>query len=239
MKMKTKLLTIAMTAALMLTAMMKIQAQSFDAPCLPSMHGLDGHQSAFCGSSQTIELSAGWNWISTYIELDPIELLEMLEAELGDNGIQIKSSVKVTAWDEDEEEWSGGLQSVGLTNDKTYMVEVQLPANTTMTVSLVGPASTPEGCAIEINPGWNWIGFPSAVPIEVNEALSDFDAVAGDELKTRTQATAWDEDEEEWSGRLNILIPGQGYMYYSNSTDVKTLVFSTTAGGKFLWKQKE
>ena len=33
--MKTKLLTIAMTAALMLTAMTKVQAQNFEGPCLP------------------------------------------------------------------------------------------------------------------------------------------------------------------------------------------------------------
>ena len=227
--------------AFIMTAMTKVQAQNYEGPCLPSMHGLNGHQSAFCGSTetQTIELSAGWNWISLYIEGNPVELLEMLEAELGDNGIQIKSPVKVTAWDEDEEEWSGGLQSIGLTNDKTYMVEVQLPANTTMTVSLEGPASTPGDYAIEINHGWNWIGFPSAVSIDINDAFSNFDAVAGDQIKTKNKASAWDEDEEEWSGGLNTLVPGQGYMYYSNSTQPKTLIFSTTAGGKSAISRKQ
>ena len=59
--MKTKLLTIAMTAALMFTAMTKVQAQDFEGPCLPQMHGLDDHQSALCGFTQTIELVSGVN----------------------------------------------------------------------------------------------------------------------------------------------------------------------------------
>jgi hypothetical protein len=94
-------------------------------------------------------------------------------------------------------------------------------------VTLVGPASTPEGYTITINPGWNWIGFPSAEPMDVNEALADFEAVDGDELKTRTLATAWDEDEEEWSGRLITLIPGQGFLFKSASDEVRYLNYNS------------
>jgi hypothetical protein len=44
-----------------------------------------------------------------------------------------------------------------------------------------------------------------------------------------------------WQGDVMTLVPGQGYMYYSNSTEPKTLVFSTTAKGKsiILRKRKE
>jgi len=178
--------------------------------------------------TQTIELTAGWNWISTYIEMDPVELLEMLEEQLGENAIQIKSQTLATAWDEDEEEWSGRLQNTGLTSDKTYMIQMMTDA----TVTLVGPASTPEGYTITINPGWNWIGFPSAEPMDVNEALADFEAVDGDELKTRTLATAWDEDEEEWSGRLITLIPGQGFLFKSASDEVRYLNYNSGSSKK-------
>jgi hypothetical protein len=178
--------------------------------------------------SQTIELTTGWNWISTYIEMDPVELLEMLEEQLGENAIQIKSQTLATAWDEDEEEWSGRLQNTGLTSDKTYMIQMMTDA----TVTLVGPASTPEGYTITINPGWNWIGFPSAEPMDVNEALADFEAVDGDELKTRTLATAWDEDEEEWSGRLITLIPGQGFLFKSASDEVRYLNYNSGSSKK-------
>ena len=175
--------------------------------------------------TQTLELVGGWNWFSTYIEIDPVELIEMLEEQLGEDAIQIKSQTQATAWDEDEEEWSGRLQNTGLTSDKTYMI--QMVEGASVTVTLVGPASTPDSYTIAINKGWNWIGFPSAEPMDVNEALAGFNAIDGDELKTRTQATAWDEDEEEWSGRLNTLIPGQGFLFKSASNEVRYLNYNT------------
>ena len=36
-------------------------------------------------------------------------------------------------------------------------------------------------------------------------------------------------DGEEWFGDFETLVPGQGYMYYSNSTEPKTLIISTGA----------
>jgi len=171
---------------------------------------------------QTIVLAAGWNWFSAYVESDT--LLQQLETKLGDHAIQIKSKTMVTAWDEDEEEWSGPLQSVGMTNTLTYMIETAAAC----TVTIEGSPCIPEDYTITLNQGWNWIGFPSAVALSVEDALSGFEAMEGDQLKSKTQVTAWDDDEEEWSGSLTTLTPGQGYMFYSNSATPRTLVFQVT-----------
>ena len=179
--------------------------------------------------TQPIRLSKGWNWISTYIEMDPVELLEALETALGEVGLQIKSRHMVTSWDADEEEWSGGLQNVGLSNGNTYMVET----STACTVTLQGPAPDPADYTITLNPkAWTWIGFPCAVEVDIEDALADFVAMPGDQIKSRHQASSWDEEEEEWSGGIMKLIPGTGYMFYSNGTEVRSLIFQTSRGTK-------
>ena len=171
---------------------------------------------------QTIALSAGWNWFSSYVESDT--LLLQLESGLGENGIQIKSKTMVTAWDEDEEEWDGPLQNEGLSNDMTYMIQTTAAC----TLTLEGAVSVPRNHAITLNPGWNWIGFPSAVALSVADALSGFEALDGDQLISKTQTTTWHESQNMWSGTLTTLTPGQGYMFYSNSDTPRTLVFQVT-----------
>ena len=226
--MKTKLLTIAMTAALMLTAMTKVQAQNFEGPCLPSAHGLSGHQSAFCGSilTQTIALSAGWNWISVYIEVeDPIEALQMLETALGDNATVISASEVYTEYFGDGL-WIGDLDEEGITNEQMYMVEVVNGCE----IQLEGMPANPAYHEITIHPGWNWIGFPCGQELSLEDALADFEAEEGDQLAEAELYTEY--GFGMWIGDVETLLPGQGYMYYSNSSIPKTLIYSTTAKGK-------
>jgi hypothetical protein len=79
---------------------------------------------------------------------------------------------------------------------------------------------------ISLNPGWNWISYPYAVSMTIDEALANFQAMVGDQLKSKTQVAAWDDDEQQWSGSLTNLTPGQGYMYYSSRTEVTSFVFA-------------
>ncbi len=232
--MKTKLFTIAMMVAFIMTAMMKVQAQNYEGPCLPSSHGLTGHQSAFCGSTetQTIELVEGWNWFSTYIELDdPVELLNMLEEGMGDSGIQIENVIDGINMNVGDGYWAGDLMFIGLMNEHTYMIEV----NADVTVELQGRATNPADHPITIYPNdYSWIGFPYNEEMDVNVALAGFEAEEGDMIET-----VYGEEGGiiynyggVWVGDFDTMIPGRGYIYFSNSDEEKTLIFSTTAGGK-------
>ena len=172
---------------------------------------------------QTVELSAGWNWFSTYIEADPIELLQMLEESLGEHGIVIKGGDITTEYDE-EWGWFGDLDELGIVNEQMYLVRTVAAC----TVVMEGTPANPADHAITINPGWNWIGFPCSVSVDIEDAFSGFNATPGDILKCGDISTEYDE-EWGWFGDIETLIPGYGYLYFSNASTPKTLVFQTGA----------
>jgi hypothetical protein len=168
---------------------------------------------------QAIELSAGWNWISTCIEVeDPIEMLQAVEAGLGENGLMIKSSQVNTEYDS-EWGWFGDLDDVGMTNEQMYAINVNAPC----TLTVEGTPANPEDHTITINQGWNWIGFPSGVAISLEDAFDGF-AQEGDKIKSSNAQIEYD-PEWGWWGDFEMLEPGQGYMYYSASSTPRTLLF--------------
>ena len=182
---------------------------------------------------QTIELSQGWNWVSTYIDLNEVDGITMLEEALGDYGVTIQTYNESADYFGDGE-WSG-LEDYEWTNAEMVMVEVSEDC----TIDIAGPTVDPGTVEIEIHPGWNWIGFPVATETAIGVAMAGFEAEEEDAIQSNVDGTS--DYLGEWVGDVLTLVPGQGYMYYSNSTEPKTLVFSTTAKGKsiILRKRKE
>ena len=177
--------------------------------------------------TQAVQLFQGWNWFSPYVKADdPIELLQMLKVGLGENAEMILSMDDgMTAFD--GEEWFGDLDDFGLANTQMYMILT----NAACTVEMEGEPANVTDFEISIKPGWNWIGFPSAEALDVEDALADFVAEEGDILLSQDNGlTSY--DGEEWFGDLETLAPGVGLMYYSSSSETKTLVYSTAAKGK-------
>ena len=147
----------------------------------------------------------------------------MLKERLGDNALQIQASNgAVTEFD--GEEWFGDLDEEGIFNEQTYLIQTSAAC----TILLEGMPTVVDEYEITINPGWNWIGFPSVAPIVVIDALANFEAEEGDQIQCN-DATSTEFDGEEWFGDLETFTPGQGYMYYSNSEETKILIFSTGA----------
>ena len=171
--------------------------------------------------TQTFELTAGWNWISTYIDMNEVDGLRMLEEKLGDYGVSIATF-------DDAADYFGdgfwlGLEDYMWTNGEMIMVEV----NEDCTVTLEGPVVDPTTVEITINPGeWTWIGFPIATEMDINEALSNFEPEFLDVFANSSDITEY---MGEWFGDFDTLIPGQGYMYYSNKDYEDTLIYNTGA----------
>ena len=170
--------------------------------------------------TQTIELTAGWNWISTYIDTNEVDCLAMLEASLGDYGLTIATS-------DDIAEYLGdgfwlGLEDYQWTNGEMIMVEVSEDC----TVTLEGPAVNLSTASITINPGWNWIRFPVDSEVPIEEALAGFEPEFGDGIASFEGITEY---IGIWTGDFDTVVPGQGYMYYSASDEPKILIFSTGA----------
>jgi len=178
--------------------------------------------------TQTIELSAGWNRISIYVDVDPedpeaaVAMLDMFKEGLGENGLVIEGPTgDFTEFD--GEEWFGDLDEMGMYNEYMYMVMVASDC----TVELEGKPADMSSIQIQIEPGWNRIGFPSSEEIDLVDALSDFESEEGDVIEDPDGYSEY--DGEDWFGDVETLVPGRGYMYFNSTEDTKVLVFA--AGG--------
>ena len=179
----------------------------------------------------TQTLNTGWNWYSTYIEQSGIDGLGQLENSIGvpnavirskDNGYVCSSQSNGSVV------WSGELASIS--NEEMVKIATMEACEATM----VGQVAFPSNHPITINRGWNWIGFPCSERVSVSEALSGFTPQNGDVIKSINSYTTYysDANYNMWYGTLNILEPGQGYMYGSKSNATKTLVYQTGSRGE-------
>ena len=170
--------------------------------------------------TQTINLTAGWNWFSTYIKAsDAVALLQMLEAALGENGLYIESS-ELLSTEYLDGEWLGDLEEVGITNEQMYLVQTSAAC----TIELRGRRANPASRVITIYPEWNWVGYPCSEEMTIAEAFAGFVPEDGDRIENMEDYAEY--LDGEWLG-LETLKPGQGFLYYSNSDVPKTLVFQT------------
>lgn len=179
--------------------------------------------------THTQPLNNGWNWWSTYVELNNNDGLSQLENSIGSNGLVIKSRTNgyVEAYDDNGVTiWYGTLNSIN--NEQMYKIRT----NAACEATVVGVPAVPENHPISINSGWNWIGFPCNQDVSVDVAMSNFTPENNDVIKGRTGFTTYysDNNYNMWYGTLNTLEVGKGYMYRSNSTTQKTLVFQTGRG---------
>ena len=176
--------------------------------------------------TQSQTLSNGWNWWSSYVELNGADGLTMLENSLGSDGLTIKSRLDgyVDSYQYNGTTgWFGSLISIN--NEQMYKINMSANHSMAITGILAGTSSHP----ITISNGWNWIGFPLSQSVGVAEALSGFSPAADDVLKGRNGYTTYFSSNGTvgWYGSLNTLEPGSGYMYQSQSSGTKTLVFQT------------
>jgi hypothetical protein len=175
--------------------------------------------------TQARSLVNGWSWYSTYIEQSGINGLTMLESSMGTAGVRIQAR---NGYAEQYEyqgtyTWYGTLNSI--TNEQMYKVRTNAACNAAMTGLPANPSNHP----ITINSGWNWIGFPNNQSVSVTDAMSGYTPADNDVIKGRNASTTYLAGYNMWYGTLNTFEPGQGYMYKSNSTTAKSLVFQTGA----------
>lgn len=177
-------------------------------PLLPTAHGMTGNQPAYSAQQQQEfpMMATEWNWWSSYIDLSD-DGLGMLETMLGGNASIIKSQTDFVSY-QSEYGWYGDLSSIN--NQEMYMIEMQaLPAGT---LTLTGRSAVNlEDVAITAYAnGWTWVGFPSKNAINLDDAMSQYTANAGDIVKGIEAFSTY--YNGTWFGELSALQPGQGYM---------------------------
>jgi len=170
-------------------------------------------------TAQISSLATGWYWWSTYIEQTGISGLSMLEEGLGEAGVMIKS-MTAYARPKPNHTWYGSLKS--LDNETGYKIQVSGDCAPVMTGTLADPADHP----ITIGNGWNWIGYPVTSEQSVNAAMAGITPTDKDVIKWQTGYARYDANSGTWKPSSFKLVPGRAYLYQSNATEDKTLVFA-------------
>ncbi len=169
-----------------------------------------------CTQTQTIELVAGWNWFSTNLEITLDELKEALIEVAPGTNILIKSKTQNTVYNPVTNQWRGTLNTLDLT--QMYMISVCTNCEIILTGTPINPTEHP----ITIQNGFNWIEFPLSENMSISNAFEGI-VVNGDVIQSKTNNASY--INGQWRGNFNTLEPGKGYIYKSNSSEPKTLVY--------------
>ena len=115
----------------------------------------------------------------------------------------------------------GTLKTIDV--DQMYKITIEAPCELVLTGQPINPAEHP--VTIRANAA-TWIGFPLSETISVTDALAGFPAVAGDNIKYKTKVATY--NGTLWMGQLKSFTPGQGYVFKSNASTNRTLVFPSS-----------
>lgn len=156
-----------------------------------------------------LDLKEGWNWISSSLSetenrnvltfLAPIE--NVTDRFVGKEGELVNDHVNG---------FSGNLESV--IPVESYKIKVT--DNTEHTWN--GIAVSPEHNPVNLQQGWNWIGYLPVSGKDVNDALSGLEPSENDVIKSLDEFAVY--CNGKWTGTLESMKPGEGYMYYASQS---------------------
>ena len=170
-------------------------------------------------TEQTVELSEGWSWWSTNLDITLDDLKNAIADAVGNDGTAtIKTQDGAITYRNGH--WRGnGIQSL----DIRRMYEIQ--TSVTCEITLVGTPVNPSEYEITITPDNNWIGFLPCEGMTLGEAFGTF-PVDGDVVTSKNLSSVY--RNGHWRGQLNALRPSHGYIYQSHATGERSFVFPTS-----------
>jgi hypothetical protein len=161
--------------------------------------------------SQEVTLAQGWNWWAPTVAAT----LQDLETALGVNGLAIMAEDGSTL-NYANGQWNGTLESLVL--GQMYRINTSSPCEFTLT------GAKPASVEVSLAHGAHWFGFTGSAPTAVGTVFGTaFGPVAGDKVVSQNGGFAI-YNGTAWQGTLTMLLPGQGYVYVSQSNETKTLV---------------
>ncbi|NLR94614.1 LamG-like jellyroll fold domain-containing protein [Flammeovirga agarivorans] len=157
---------------------------------------------------QTIVLNDGWTWLSFFVDQESFSDINTMTAELDlTNQDRIYSQTYFDTYDSISG-WTGTLSAFGgLNAEKMYKIKLEKEN----ILSLEGHEIDLEDLEVSLKEGWNWLSYPLAKNMNVNDALAHLEASNGDILKSQHAFAIYDQFSG-WTGSLNYLEDGIGYM---------------------------
>ena len=162
---------------------------------------------------QSIDLAAGWNWLSFNLEAKALQDFDLLFDQV--NGYNfVKSQSGFEEKESATVDYAGNiLSNGGINRHNMYKVKVDVEVTITYKGKLVSPLLD----TIFIASGWNWLSYLPNINMDVNSAMSSFDAHQDDVLKSVTDFAIYD-SIIGWVGSLDFMAPTNGYMLRSSGT---------------------
>lgn len=168
--------------------------------------------------TQTIALTSGTNWFSTYVDITLDDLKAALVAALPNTVIRIKNETQTTLYSRGS--WNGNLDwDVA----KMYMIVVTAPCELSFEGSPIEP--TEHTITILGNGNATWIGYPFSEGTTVTSAFASI-VLNGDRVKSVDGNSLF--SRGSWNGSVGTIDPGQGYIYVSSSSASDRLLIYPT-----------
>ena len=149
---------------------------------------------------QTMTLSQGWNWVSSYLK-EPLS-------------VEPFSSIANRIVGQTDELISDPLFGLignldAMHGGSSYKIKADQPYSHTFMGHLYDPEVSP----IRLHNGWNWISYPYFEELDIDETVKN--AEEGDYIVSQTGFAEY--ANGNWDGSLGMLVPGMGYLYKSAS----------------------
>ncbi|MBQ8714145.1 MAG: hypothetical protein IJ552_02930 [Prevotella sp.] len=172
---------------------------------------------------QNFSLNAGWNWVSFNISSKQLEdvntLLKNMTWTNGDILTDMNSNLTLVY---ENGEWQvsgtpknedGTPKTLTISPKSSYAIKVQKACDFPIDGTVI---TEKEERTIQLEPGWNGIGYTPTTNLTVETALSDYYDYAeeGDVIKSHTEFAYFSKSGStgHWRGSLKYMKPGEGYM---------------------------
>ena len=184
---------------------------SFDDPLM-----LDANCTA---STLEVELLAGWNYVSTNVTPDNYAISSLFEDNLGDNLLKVLGDDVFALG----QSYTPGIPSVFNSlqmhmDAAGYVIKVESDGTWSSTGDPVDVATTP----LDLNEGWNIIGYLPQAAMNVDMALSSIEGTIGTVIDGQS-GTVWNPANPNEFNSLTELEPGRSY--WVRMLEASTLVY--------------
>ena len=161
---------------------------------------------------QSLSLAKGWNWISSYLnEHQSIADLARYASRIVSQTDELLNDPKY-----------GMVGTISeLEAGRAYKVQASRMFNSSYRGHLYNTATTP----VSLHKGWNWVAYPYVERASVGSVIKN--AEEGDYIASQTGFAEY--SEHSWEGSLESLVPGEGYLYKSQTNKDLQFDFSGVA----------